>query len=81
MLNGLGSTYHMFATVTLRPPLPDYSELMSMLHSYENRVLLQDSIASTQQVAFIANNSKSKQSSPKFSSDNSGFTPTMATGY
>lgn len=71
----------MFTTMTLRPSLPDYNELMSMPHSYENCILLQDSIASTQQVAFIANKSKFKQSRPKFSSENREFTPTKASIY
>lgn len=52
--------------MTLRPSLPDYNELMSMPHSYENCILLQDSIASTQQVAFIANKSKFNSPDPNF---------------
>lgn len=55
MLNGLGSNYQMFTTMILRPPLLAYSKLLSMLHSYENRILLQGSTSSIQQVAFLAN--------------------------
>lgn len=55
MLNGLGSNYQMFTTMTLRPPLLAYSELLSMLHSYENRILLHGSVSSASQVAFLAN--------------------------
>lgn len=40
MLNGLGLNYQMFTTMTLRPPLLKYSELLSLLHSYERRILM-----------------------------------------
>lgn len=55
MLNGLGPNYQMFTTMTLRSPLPIYSEMLSMLQSYETRILLQDSVIQTQEVAFVAN--------------------------
>lgn len=41
MLNGLDPNYQMFTTMTLRPPLPEYSELLSMLQSYESRIRVQ----------------------------------------
>lgn len=78
MLNGLGSNYQMFTTMILRPPLLAYSKLLSMLHSYENRILLQGSTSSIQQVAFLANKAtKQKQPKQVISSENHGFTPAV----
>lgn len=74
MLNGLGSNYQMFTTMTLRPPLPEYSQLLSMLHSYEIRIRLQESVVTSQYIGFVANMSKAKQAPPKFTFEHRGFT-------
>lgn len=66
MLNGLGAIYQMFTTMTLQPPLHEYTELLSMLQNYETRILLQDFNKVTQQVAFTAHKqSKGKANAPK----------------
>lgn len=38
LLNGLGAHFQTFTTMMVRPPIPEFSELLSMLHSYETRV-------------------------------------------
>lgn len=61
----------MFTTMTLHPPLPNYSEILSMLHSYDSWILLQDSQPSSSQVAFAVNKfGKNKQT---FTSEKKGF--------
>lgn len=54
MFNGLGADYQMFTTMNLWPPLHENTELLSMLHSYEIRILLHDYNKVAQQVSFIA---------------------------
>lgn len=69
----------MFTTMTLRPPLPEFSESLSMLHSHEIWILLQDSAVQAQQVAFVANKgAKPKHNSQTFTSENRGFIPAAA---
>lgn len=81
MINGLCSNYQMFTTMTSRPPLPSYNELLSMLQSYESRIILQESSSSADpHVAFAANKvAKQKQIVQPFSSEKRGFASTIAT--
>lgn len=39
--------------MTICPPLPKNTEMLSMLHSYESKLLLHNLNVSTQQVAFV----------------------------
>lgn len=75
VLNGLGLNYQM----TLRPPLLKYYELLSLLHSYESRILIEEVTNSLPQFPFVAMKStKAKQTSPMFTLINRGIAPTTS---
>lgn len=78
MLQGLGTDYYMFTTVMLQPPMPKYSELISLLTSFVIKILNQNaSLNRLHQAAYVAqctNNvvmALNKKSS--FSSQKRGF--------
>lgn len=56
---------------TLRPPLPQYVEVLSMLHCYDSIILLQEATTSSQQVAFVENKAnKAKYALQRITSKN-----------
>lgn len=71
MLNYLGANYQMFTTLTHRPPLPKYCEILSMLHSFEARILFASSSSVLSQVAFSA--TKAGKDKHVFTSEKKGF--------
>lgn len=74
MVNSLGSSYQMFTTMILSPPLLQYFELSFVLHSYEARVLTNQISSSSSHVPFAATKSiNTKLSDKKFSFEKRGI--------
>lgn len=84
MLQGLGRHYQMFTTMMLCPPMPQYSELISLLTSFETRISNQNaSLNRLHQAAYVAQRTNkaamalNKKSG--FSSKKRGFLPAITT--
>ncbi|GMY38248.1 Zinc finger, CCCH-type [Fagus crenata] len=77
LLNGLGKGYEMFTTTMLRPPIPPYSEIVTLLESHSKRHQLDTQTQAAPQMAFYNQrsnkNKKHNGSSNSFNSRGCGF--------
>jgi hypothetical protein len=77
LLNGLGKGYEMFTTTMLRPPIPPYSKIVTLLESHSERHQLDTQTQAAPQMAFYNQrsnkNKKHNGSSNSFNSRGRGF--------
>uniref|UniRef100_A0A2N9F121 Reverse transcriptase Ty1/copia-type domain-containing protein n=1 Tax=Fagus sylvatica TaxID=28930 RepID=A0A2N9F121_FAGSY len=72
LLNGLGKGYEMFTTTMLRPPIPPYSKIVTLLESHSERHQLDTQTQAAPQMAFYNQHSnKNKKHNGSSNSFNS----------